>query len=288
MALHQVSTEQFEVYTPVIKRVLADSEYLPSLPAITLEIRQAVSDQNTTSNKLASMIRHDPGLSALLVKYASNPLYRTVEPVKTLPDIISHLGFSTIGNLVMMHSFRSMFVMKQPLLKKLFNRTWKRQIMRAGLSFFLAKRLGYRPADEVIVASLLTEIGSLAVLSAFKDMAEIPNEKTYVALCRHYSKRLGATLLTKWNVDAALIDVVKQSGKWRESPKGPLALVDFINLSLYHTILWSNSKANLPGLEEIAAYKKIPSPDNAIQDGQGLLLVADHRDQVDQIVSSLS
>ncbi len=278
---------QYEVYTSVIQRVLQDEECLPSLPSITLKIRQAIADDSATVRQLVSLIRTDPGLSALLMKSASSPLYKTASPVKTLDGVVALIGMDAVNNLVMLHSVRGMFVSKDPRLKLLFDRTWRRQIMKAGLSCFLAKKLRYQSVDEVLICSLLSEVGSLAVISAFNDLKEVPDAQDYITLCRNYSKLLGVTLLTKWNVDEELIEVIKHCGQWEETNTGRITGTDIINLSLYHTVLWMNSSAKLPNVETLALYPKLCPPDNEINDNHELVLVARHKDQVKQIVASL-
>ena len=57
-----LGSEQYAVYRTVIKHVLSDSERLPSLPTITLKIRKAVGESNTTAASLAR-------LATLLEKY---------------------------------------------------------------------------------------------------------------------------------------------------------------------------------------------------------------------------
>ena len=279
---------QYEVYRSIIKKVLEDKEHLPSLPSLTMKVRQAIMSSNTTVETLAQLIGRDPALSALLMKSAASPLYRTVSQPNTLEGVISLMGMEAVGSVIMVHSVKSLFPMRKAALVKLFNLSWKRQITKASMSALIAKQLRYQPAEEALVASLLTEVGTLAVLSAFSSSDDIPDEETYFALCRDYSKSLGSILLIKWNVDKKLIDTVKNCGQWTKSTRGPMHLVDVINLALYHTVLRTQSNPDLPPWQQIAAYRKLSLSQNIIGENGELLLVSEHQDEIDEIARSFA
>jgi HD-like signal output (HDOD) protein len=285
--LRQAEHSRYLIYRSVIARVLNDQEHLPSLPAITMKVRQAISDNNTTTEKLGQLIGGDPALSALLMKAVSSPLYRTQEVPNTLSGVISIMGFSAVNNIVMAHSVNSLFVFQKPALKALYNLTRQRQVIKGSMSVFLAQKLKYRPADEVLMVSLLSEVGTLALLSAFKDRAEVPDTETYFRLCRDYSKSLGVILLNKWGVDVKLVEAVKHCGQWDVSSEGPMSLLDIINLGLYHTVRATSPKAKLPALKELAAYAKLQPPNNFVTSNELLMLVKDNQAEIKAIISSL-
>jgi len=267
---------RYEIYRSVIAKVLKDQEHLPSLPAITLKIRRAINDPNTTNETLAMLVGSDPALSALLIKSASSPMYRTVSTPKTMEGVISIIGFTGVNNIVMAHSINSLFVIRHPVIKKLYNISRKRQVVKGAMSGLLAHKLGYRPADEALMVSLLSEVGTLALLSAFKDIPDIPDTETYFRLCRDYSKSLGVILLIKWNIDQKLIDIIKHCGRWEKPTEGTLELLDVINLGLYHTIKYTRPKAQLPALDTLAAYQKLKPPYNAMDKSNRLSLITNN------------
>ena len=281
-----LGSEQYAVYRTVIKHVLSDSEHLPSLPTITLKIRKAVGASNTTASSLAQLVGKDPALSALLIKSASCPLFRRPVAPKTLTDVVSLLGFEAVQSLVMLHSVRSLFVLRSSMMKKLLNHTWQRLILKTSLASFLAQRLDYRPMDEAQMATLLTEVGSLAVLSALIESNHAPGPETYFQLCRHYSKSLGSVLLNKWNVDQSFVTVLKQSGDWSQTTGEDIALIDIVNLSIYNTVLLTNKNADLPPLESLAAFGKLPESDRRCSKPNRLALVTENLEEIQAIVDT--
>lgn len=281
-----LGSEQYAVYRTVIKHVLSDSERLPSLPTITLKIRKAVNESNTTAASLAQLVGKDPALSALLIKSASCPLFRRPVAPKTLTDVVSLLGFEAVQSLVMLHSVRSLFVLRSSTMKKLLNHTWQRLILKTSLASFLAQRLDYRPMDEAQMATLLTEVGSLAVLSALIESNQAPDPEDYFQLCRHYSKSLGSVLLNKWNVDQGFVTVMKQSGDWSQTAGEDIALIDIVNLSIYNTVLLTNKNANLPPLESLAAFDKLQESDRRCSKPNRLALVTENMSEIQAIVNT--
>ncbi len=276
----------YNIYREVIAQVLSDSERLPSLPSITLKIRQAIADDNTTVETLAQIIAKDPALCALLIKTASSVVYQRAVPPKTIGDVIGLLGFQATNNLVMLHSVNSLFVMKSANAKKLFALTWQRLIVKISVAHFLAKHLKRSLTDSAQLIMLLSEVGSLAVLSAIFSLENLPNEETYYEICRNYSRSLGIILLKKWNIDNETIDAAQECGNWQASTPGEINLLDLCNLSLYYTVRLTVNSPNLPPLTELAAYHKLPTSINQCEKENWLSLITDNKDELRAIVNS--
>lgn len=279
--------QEFRIYQDAIEQLKNNEEQLPSLPTITLEIRKAVKDPNISHHQLSNIIAKDPSLTAILLKHASSSFYRTVEKPKNLQDVIGRIGLSAIDNLVLSHSLKSLFVMKDPALKKLYKQAWRRQTFKACTSYHLARLLRFPNPDNALVASLLSEVGTLAMLVALQNY-DVPQEKTYRVLCRNYSKHLGAVLLAKWGLDNEFRSVLRQTGQWRISLHPQLQLIDIINLSLFHTIHHLNPVNDLIPLEDLAAYKKLAFPQNALAENGLLNSIEEDIDIIEIMINSFS
>jgi hypothetical protein len=158
---------------------------------LTLEIRRALARPEVSMAQLVSLISRDPALSALLMKYASSALLRTRLAPKTLQDVLRVLGMQQVDRVVMLHSVKSLFVLHSPGHTLLFMDAWQRLILKASICGFLARKVGQVAADHAALAGLLSEVGSLAVLSAFKDGDLVPTPARYHSLCQAYSQSLG-------------------------------------------------------------------------------------------------
>lgn len=276
--------KEFHIYQNAIEKMQANDDQLPSLPIITLEIRKATSNPNVNLTHLSSLIAKDPSLTAILMKHASSVFYRSSDKPKNLQDVIKRLGMSAIENLTLSHSIKSLFVLRNHHLKALYKQAWQRQTLKACMSFHLAKTFHYPNADDAIVASLLSEVGTLALLSTLQDY-DAPTASTYKILCQHYSKHLGAILLAKWGVSPVFMDVLRKTGAWTMDTGRALQLVDIINLGLFHTIHHLQPHNDLMPLQELAAYKKL-NPQYAPVKNQKLFIIEENIEHILQLQKS--
>lgn len=277
----------YAIYRQVVTQLMSGEEQLPSLPAITLEIRRALTDPKVSLAQLNRLISRDPALSAILMKYASSALLRTQLPPKSLLDVLRVLGIAQVDRITMVHSVKSLFTLHSPAHKKLFLEAWERLVLKASSSAFLARVVGHVAPDQALLASLLSEVGTLAVLSAFKNAAEIPSPQLYYKLCREYSKSLGVIVLKKWAVDDAYIKVIRHAGDWHYHERAEIELVDLINLSLFHAIKLVGRTSDLPPLTELAAFGKLPAPLDFISDSGELVVLASHKAEIEAIAATL-
>ncbi|RYZ82362.1 MAG: HDOD domain-containing protein, partial [Moraxellaceae bacterium] len=155
-------------------------EQLPGLPSITLDIRRALGESGTSMASLSKLIARDPSLTTILLKYAPSVMLHTHMPPQTLFDVIRVLGMAQVERITMVHSVKSLFTLHSAGHKKLFMEAWDRLISKASASSFIAKALGKVVPDHALLASFLSEIGTLAVLSAFKSRDQIPTREVYV------------------------------------------------------------------------------------------------------------
>lgn len=276
----------YNIYSIVISQVMREQEQLPSLPSLTLKIRTAIADPNASSDSLAEMISIDPSLCALLMKTAASPLYKRQVPAQSIQDVIVLLGLQEVDRVAMLHSVRSLFTLHDPQLSKLFKLSWQRMVLKASMSTFLAKYLGYRPTGQVTMAALLSEVGTLAVLSAFRGLEHQPDTEVFFKLSKEYSKSLGIILLKKWDLQEDYIEVLRNLGKWHLPSEGKLNLLDIENLGLYHSICVLDANTDLPPLDSLPAYQKLDSAHRHISSNHQLTMISLHRQEIMTLAKS--
>lgn len=277
----------YSVYRATIDQVMQGQEKLPSLPDITLKIRREVANPNTTCERLAEIIAADPSLTVMLMRYACSPLYRTQQTPKSLDTAIGLMGIPSVDRLVMLHSVKSLFIMQNPKLKKLFSIAWQRQTLKAATSRFLAQKLGFNPPDEALIACLLSEIGTLAILSALTEAKTVPSQQDYFQLCRQYSKSLGTIILKKWSLDNRYAEIIRNCGDWTQATGEKLTVTDIINLALYHTVALLKKNHTLPPIDTLPAFDKLPPPFNHCDSNGLLYLVTTHQKEIARVARSL-
>ncbi len=281
-------TDLHAFYQEILNRVLNEDLHLPSQPDVMMKVRKAVNDDNTTSKTLTKIISKDPGLTAFFMQTAASPLYRRLVPPKTLADVVGLMGFSATSSLVMLYSSRHLVKIKDAASRKIFNQTWKRVVVKTSVASFFAQQFKFYPVDYVQMAMLLTEIGSLSVLSAMLKSSEKPDETIYFKMCREYSKNIGTKVLEKWSVDQTIIEMVAQCGQWDQTWDDKLSLLDIANLALYYTVRMTVKNPSLPELTTLAAFNKIPSSKQACAKPDWLDIVIENEDEIQSIIESFS
>ncbi|MDH4563598.1 HDOD domain-containing protein [Pseudomonas sp. BN411] len=277
----------YSIYRKVVTQLMNGEEQLPSLPMITLDIRRALADPNVSVARLKQVISRDPALSALLMKHASSIVFRSTQPPRTLEDVIRMLGLQEVDRITLVHSLKSLFTLHSVAHKQLFVGVWGRLTRQAAISAVLARPLGFTSPDHALLASLLCDVGELAVLSAFKDASQVPGPEVYARLCREYGQSLSVIVLQKWAVDQSYIEVVRGARRWDVDSGGRLGLIDLVNLGLYHAMRDDGRFAQLPPLDQLAAFRKLVPPSDVLDAGGGLALVSAHQDAIQRTASLL-
>lgn len=268
-------------------RFMANPSELPKLAPITIEIQQAILRSDTSLTSLAKLIARDPDLSDALMHYAPSVMLHSHTPPETLFDVVRLLGMIQVERISMVFMIRGLFKPQARHQKRLFLEVWDRAVLKASSCGFMAKALGKVSPDEAILASLLTEVGTFMVVKSMGDSGEVPSRELFITLCREFSKPLSNLLLRSWGVDEHYLDLVKKVGDWQANRNDPYGLIDAVNLGLFHALKAKMTTNRLPPLQSLAAWQKLPSPENVITDTGELELVMMRRNEIREISNSL-
>src|SRR5690606_26332992 len=279
-------TSDYSIYRDLVAAMMRGEETLPSLPQLTLQIRAALSRPDTSQAELERLISRDPGLAALLVKHASGALYRRARPARTVREAIDLLGLRQVGSITLAHSLKSLCAPRSQAYKLLYLDAWRNQVLKASTCAVLARELGGVVPEQALLASLLSDVGSLVLLSAFMEDREPVSLAQYRQLCREFGRALGVLLLKRWDLETQYIDVVRQAGEWQLDTGPRLQAIDLVNLALYHASLQREPDQPLPPLTELSAWRKLPSPENQLDDRGCLALIEQCREQIQGLARS--
>lgn len=275
-------------YKSAVSALLNHPENFPRLPAITQNIREALVRSDSCANSLSKLIERDTELSQLLLRYASSVMMHNHMPPQTVFDVVRILGMAQVERITMLHAVKDLFRGNTQAYTRIFAASWDRLINKASMSALIAKKVGRVAPDYALLGSLLSEIGTLAVLSVFKSGdLPVPDRETYVNLCREFAKNLGIALLQDWGMDDEYLRLVKQVGNWQAGENEPFGLIDVVNLGLYHSLKARMTANRLPAINHLAAYQKLSAKHNAITDTNELELVVTNRDEIRAIADSL-
>ena len=231
---------------------------LPSLPKVTLMVREAVANPNQDLSSLAKVVQTDPAFCGYLVNSANSPLYRGIGELHNVQQALSRLGMKTTQNLAMTYAARSLFKPRNRALSTWLTAIWKQSTLVAALAKVMAQHSqGFDP-DEALLAGLLQDIDMLPLLDkAARDVALINDAAAVDALLKQHSARVGAAVLRHWGMAVSFQNVAKHRENWLREHDGEADLVDLISLARIHSYIGQPQMQVLPRIHQLPAFRKL-------------------------------
>lgn len=272
----------------IVSALVAAPHLLPTLPKVTLDIRHALDRRENSIASISEVINRDADLSSLLLRYAGSVMLHSYMPPQTVFDVVRILGMGQVERIIMLHAVKTMFSGNTQAYTRLFVVAWERLIKKASMSALIAKKVGEVAPDYALLGSVLSEVGNLAVLAAFKvGEQKLPSAEMYNRLCHEFAKSLTLILLKQWEMDEEYSQLANQVGDWKAAENEPFDLVDAVNLGHYHSLKGRATEPRLPAIKQLSAYHKLSDTHNAITDTYELELVVLNRDEMLAIANSL-
>jgi HD-like signal output (HDOD) protein len=146
-----------------------------SLPAISLQVLNAIAEPDLSLSELSRLVAQDPALAAGVLKVANSPAYMGAQEIQTLRDAVTRLGLTEVGRVAGMVAARSLF---QPQVRgefATFSAKWSElftdSVTAARGSAWLSMRLRKGRSDHVFVAGMLHDLGRPVALRSIAALA---------------------------------------------------------------------------------------------------------------------
>jgi len=147
-----------------------------SVPAVALQVLNAVADPEVSLGELTRLVSQDPAMSAGVLRVANSAAYHGVQEAETLRDAVTRLGLVEVGRVAGMVAARSLF---QPQLKAEFaafgsrwHEIFAESLVSARGASWLALQVRGINADHVFLAGLLHDLGRSVALRAVAAVSE--------------------------------------------------------------------------------------------------------------------
>ena len=192
---------------------------LPTLAPVAVEVLRLADDELATLEDIAAAISNDPGLAAQLLKVANSPMYGMGGEVASLSRAASILGLRTVKLLSL-----SFAVVASTSGEEGDALIWRRTLAASAIGQTIADRFDNRLVDEVFIASLLANIGRLALLkhpeyaeanAAAGGWLDTPFENELVGTT---GDLVTAEILQGWGLPAQISDAIAHRSTPREAP----------------------------------------------------------------------
>lgn len=245
-----------------IYRIITNSEDLPSIPGLVVQLIHMTSDENDSIDigELADLVGMDQTLAAKVVRWANSAHFSPVSPVTSIQRAVQLLGISTIRSMALgasvlqsMGNFGSNDIISA-------DDFWIHSFRCAIAAKYLAEVFFYIDPSEAYLVGLLHDIGKVALIkSAYaiyldvhmscdeEDGSDLPEKEEDILGFTHAD--LSALLFVQWGLGEPLSEVVAahhDPSVAQNTQKFPLAAI----LYLANTIADCDENFHAPAIFE--------------------------------------
>lgn len=211
---------------------------LPPLPATYSKLSQMSQDPDVSMDSVAAVVERDPSITAAVLRIINSAYFGLPRRVSSVRETVRYLGIVPLRNLVLTvelfeglaHGRRAQALQQEALLR----------------AYAMRELLGRTPlAEQAFIAGVLADVGSLLVLAKLPldamaiDKAVEAGRLPWIVQQERLgctSAVIGAQLLARWNLPAALVEALALR---HEAPRGSPAPNVTTALSLVSAVEWS-------------------------------------------------
>ena len=207
---------------------------LPSFPDIALRVRQVLSDEEVSQEKVVRVVGSEPMLAARLLQIANSAAINfSGRPITELRSAIARLGFNMVRSAAI--AFAMSQLKKSGALKGLerpLEELWRRSASVAATSYVVAKRFSRINPDTAMLAGLLHGIGKLYILTrASQYPTLVADQAVYNSIVRDWHASIAKAVLENWEIAEEIVLAVSEFEDLERKHAGPADLTDVLTVS---------------------------------------------------------
>jgi len=200
----------------LLASLVGSMQELPSLPKTYSELRQALSDPDTSLNRIVAIVEQDVAISAKVLQLVNSAFFGLTRDISNVKMAVSYLGIDVLQNLVLsVEAFRTF----KPT-KAIPGFSLEEFHQHAQLTAKIASRiLGQSGVhSSVVVAAMLHDVGKLVMAERSPDhlaraIAGVKQEKRPLysieeELIGVSHAEVGAYLLSLWGLPYPVVEAV--------------------------------------------------------------------------------
>lgn len=161
-----------QAVNPIVESAIGRIGEIATLPEVTVKIIQIVEDPKATAKDLHSIIKHDPALSAKILKVVNSAFYGLPGQIASIDRAIVLLGLSAIKNISIAMSMTRMFRAGKSVEGIDGMEVYKHSLAVAAACRILTKMQGRPSLEESFLAGLLHDLGLLVERQAFPQQTQ--------------------------------------------------------------------------------------------------------------------
>jgi HD-like signal output (HDOD) protein len=151
----------------IVTKALAKIGEIATLPEITLRIINVVEDPDSTARDLHAIIKHDPPLTAKILKVVNSAFYGLPGQIGSVDRAIVLLGLRAVKNIAIATSVTRLFNGVRPVTGFDPKELWRHCVAVGVASRLIVQKKNKGAAEEAFLAGLIHDIGIIVALQAF-------------------------------------------------------------------------------------------------------------------------
>ncbi|MCD6256859.1 HDOD domain-containing protein [Candidatus Aerophobetes bacterium] len=202
-----------------IRKTIYNITKLPTLPVITAQLMQLLSNPNASIQKLTNLISQDQSLTTTVLKVVNSSYYGFPRQIATIKHALIILGFNEIRNIVITISVLKNFWNIQKSSKFDHLQFWKHSLGCAVAAGMLAKFFRYRVSGKVFIGGLIHDIGKIVLDQYLHDLFEQVMDRVISRDISFYQAEkevlgvthaeIGGWLAKSWNLPLEIEEAIK-------------------------------------------------------------------------------
>lgn len=132
------------------------------MPMVARRASEIINDPKSSMTDLASVIKLDQSMAGLVLRWVNSAYYSLMQPVTTVEQAVTFLGYRTVQNLVLSAAVANF--MSKPIRGYALERgsLWKHGVGTSAGARLIVQNIEPNMADDAYYAGLFCDVGKLA------------------------------------------------------------------------------------------------------------------------------
>jgi putative nucleotidyltransferase with HDIG domain len=209
-----------------LNQILSKVKSIPTMPEAGTKMLSLLEEPDTEISEIEESLRHDPGLTANILKLANSAYFGIPSKIGSLRQAVVVLGFKRLVQLVVASCVSAVMDKSVPGYDLPPGDMWRHSIAVSIAAEALVKDKKKGVSQDVFTPALLHDVGKLVLGTFVKEELEaiesIANKGVSFVVAENMllgtdHAEIGAQILTHWNFPSDVIQAVR----WHHDPDSP-------------------------------------------------------------------